>query len=703
MKSSFPFKPDHSERFTASERVQILLDVNNALVTKLDRDELSAAIANSISHLIDFDKMAITIYEPENGNFRVAALEGRLPLPGFERGMVLESNNSFTGVVFASPCAIMRRDLTGDAQFDIERLLCNAGLRSICAIPLRVGDRGVGTFGVASTRVDAFTEADAELLTDIGKQIALAVANAEAYRNIRLLQAGAEHEAQRRRVLLEVNNAIIGSLEMEELIHRVGLAVRSVVPYDLLGLSLYDQNMNALRIVALEGDFRSKVVAPGSIMPTGNSLSWRVFSSQEAVIRSDIAREGQYETERRFREEGVRSSCNVPLIVHGRSIGVLGLISQSLGQYRPEDLGLIQEVANQIALAVANAQAYGEIAALKSRLQSENAYLQEEIHNEHNFEEVIGNSRPLLELLDRVQQVASTDSAVLVLGETGTGKELIARALHDRSRRKPRPLVKVNCGAMTEGLVESELFGHVKGAYTGALSDREGRFKVADGGTLFLDEVGELPLSTQVKLLRVLQEQEFEPLGSNRTARVDVRIVAATNRDLEALVQQGKFRADLFFRLNVFLLHMPSLRQRRDDIPLLATYFVERTARKIGRKLDGISQGTMQQLLDYHWPGNVRELQNVIERAVILSRGRLLELDQPLVPECTAVTAPAMPASQNSAQSMAAVSRQHILEVLEQTGWLIEGPRGAARVLDLHPNTLRARMKKLGIVRPKRS
>jgi formate hydrogenlyase transcriptional activator len=689
-------------RFTPAERARTLLDINNALVTKLDRDELALAIANSISQVIDFDKMAITIYEPENRNFRVAALEGRLPLPGFEKGMVLESNNSFTGVVFASPHAIMRRDLTCDAQFDIERLLCEAGLRSICAIPLRVADRAVGTFGVASTRIDAFSDADAELLTDIGKQIALAVANAEAYRNIGLLKAAAEQEAQRRRLLLDVNNAIIGSLEMNDLIHRVAVAVRSAIPYDLLGLSLYDETIEALRVVAIEGDFRSEVVTAGSVMPTGNSLSWEVFVSQRGVIRSDIQKEAQYETEHRFQKEGVRSGCNVPLIVRGKSIGVLGLISMRLGQYRQEDLGLIQEVANQVALAVANAQAYGEIASLRFRLQSENAYLQEEIHSEHNFDEVIGNSRPLLALLDRVDQVADTDSAVLILGETGTGKELIARALHNRSRRSARPLIKVNCGAMTEGLVESELFGHVKGAFTGALSDREGRFKVADGGTLFLDEVGELPMSTQVKLLRVLQEQEFEPLGSNRTIRVNVRVVAATNRDLEALVQQGNFRADLFFRLNVVPLTMPSLHDRRNDIPLLATFFAERIARKFGKQLEGISQAMMQQLIDYDWPGNVRELQNVVERAVILSRNLLLELDQPLVARQTRGPI-SIPGLSRGTQSVEEITRQHIVQVLEKTGWIIEGQQGAARILELHPNTLRSRMKKLGIMRPHKS
>ena len=347
----------------------------------------------------------------------------------------------------------------------------------------------------------------------------------------------------------------------------------------------------------------------------------------------------------------------------------------------------------------------------KSRLEAQNKYLQEEILSEHNFGEIIGNSPVLLNLLRQVEQFARIDSTVLILGETGTGKELIARAIHDRSPRKNRALVKVNCGAISAGLVESELFGHVKGAFTGAIANRDGRFKLADGGTIFLDEVGELPLDTQVKLLRVLQEQEFEPIGSSRTIRVNVRVVAATNRELEEMVREGKFRADLFYRLSVVPLRVPALRERTIDLPLLVAFFVQKCAKKLGRQVHTVGEDVLRQLSNYSWPGNVRELQNVIERAVILSPGDTLVLAEKL-PAAAAATAhvktiktiPIEAAREaDSAGTLDVVERRHIESILNQAQWLIEGERGAARILGMSPSTLRSRMQKLGIQRPSRS
>jgi formate hydrogenlyase transcriptional activator len=340
--------------------------------------------------------------------------------------------------------------------------------------------------------------------------------------------------------------------------------------------------------------------------------------------------------------------------------------------------------------------------------------LQDEIRREHNFDEIVGNSPALLKVLGQVEQIASTDSTVLISGETGTGKELIARAIHDRSPRKDRPLVKVNCAAISAGLVESELFGHVRGAFTGALTNRDGRFKLADGGTIFLDEVGELPPETQVKLLRVLQEQEFEPVGSSQPVRVDVRIIAASNRDLSALVGEGKFRSDLFYRLNVLPLCVPPLRERQGDLPLLAAFFLQKFALKFQKPIKEVSEQAMRWLAGYHWPGNVRELQNVIERAVVLSQGDTLTLGPALdlapvtyggrreeaEPQEHKISQPSALNSQPSSGSLLEVERRHIESVLVQAGWTIEGERGAARILNLNPSTLRSRMQKLGITRP---
>lgn len=349
--------------------------------------------------------------------------------------------------------------------------------------------------------------------------------------------------------------------------------------------------------------------------------------------------------------------------------------------------------------------AYEQVAALKAQLEKENRYLLEEIHKVHNFTEIIGSSPPLLKLLVDVEAAAPTDANVVILGETGSGKELIARAVHSRSDRKGRPLVKVNCGAIPADLVESELFGHLKGAFTGALNARVGRFELADGGTLFLDEVGELPLATQVKLLRVLQERQFEPVGSNRTISVDVRIIAATNRDLESAVRSGQFRSDLYYRLNVIPLRVPSLRERRLDIPEMVMHFVQQAAKRIGKEVHGVSQETMDTLIEYPWPGNVRELQNVIERGVILSKEPVLKLRPDLLPDQrlesgTSGDSRGSIYSFDEIAPLEEVEKQHILRVLDSTEWLISGPSGAAAILKLHPNTLHSRMKKLGISRP---
>src|SRR5438034_5391275 len=524
-------------------------------------------------------------------------------------------------------------------------------------------------------------------------------------------------ETQRYRTLLEINNALIANLTRDALFRAIAEAVRRVVPFDRTAIFLHDPERDVLRLFTLESSLPTSYFALGLEMPANDSHVGRVFREQRLLLRGDLGTQREFPMEERAYGDGVRSYVIVPLVVHGRSIGTLAVASVNPHQYSESDAAFFQEVANQVALAIENMKAYEEIAALKATLERESVYLREEIHREHNFDEIVGSSARLRALLRQVEQVAPTDSTVLITGETGTGKELIARAIHSRSPRRERPLVKVNCSAISAGLVESELFGHVKGAFTGAIDRRVGRFELADGGTIFLDEIGELPLETQVKLLRVLQEQEFEPVGSSRTLRVDVRVIAATNRDLQEAVRTGRFRPDLFYRLNVFPIAIPPLRERRADIPQLVMCFLSRFSRSLGKQISAVAPQTMQHLCAYEWPGNVRELQNVIERAVVLCEGPVLEIDPDLVPLSAATSRASEPVARSGSAEAAPpnepagvraaapddiapleeMERRHIVAVLESTAGVIHGPKGAARILKLHPNTLRSRMEKLGI------
>jgi formate hydrogenlyase transcriptional activator len=510
---------------------------------------------------------------------------------------------------------------------------------------------------------------------------------------------------QLKRSLLEINNAIITNLTEEALLGSISEAVRPSIPFDRCAITLYVPETDTFRFMAVEGTLRSDYFQRGLEVGRAETTAGWVFDHQQPLVRN-LEKEQHFANEKRLWAEGLRSLCAAPLILRGRSIGTLSVVSREKGLYSQEDGQFLQQVAIQVALAIENMKSYEEIATLKARLEEENIYLREEIRTEHNFEEIVGNSPALIAVLRTVEQVAPTDSTVLIHGETGTGKELIARAIHNRSARKDRALVSVNCSAISAGLVESELFGHLKGAFTGAIERRIGRFELANGGTIFLDEIGELPLETQVKLLRVLQEQEFEPVGSSRTQRVDVRVIAATNRNLKQMVEAGQFRSDLYYRLNVFPIPLPPLRERCSDIPGLVALFLARFAKRFGKNVKGVSQETMATLMNYAWPGNIRELQNVMERAVVLSAGPTLRLDKDFVPvvandgSLEPAEVPVQEAQRPSGlRTLEEVERTHILAALQQAEGVVDGPKGAARILNLHPNTLRHRMTKLGIKR----
>jgi len=694
----------------SEERWRTLLEINNAIITKLSEEALLRSVAEALRRVVPFERAAMTLYQPDRDVFRFVAIEGEFSSDYFRPGLEISPQDSSVGWVFHHQQPILRRDLSLEQEFSNEWQLAQEGMRSHCVVPLMVRGKSIGTLNVASSAPDQYSQQVTEFLQEVANQVALAVENMKSYEEIAALNTKVGLTADRLRTLLEINNAIITNLAEETLLRAVAEAMRRVVPFDRAALTLHVAERDAFRYFAVESRLPSDYFRPGIEYGRKATASALAFDHQRPVLRHDLEKEQAFENDRRLVAEGLRSDCIVPLIVRGKSIGTLNVGSVNKNQYSQADAEFLREVANQVALAFENMNSYEEIATLKARLERENIYLQEEIRTEHNFEEIVGNSPALLEVLRGVEQVAPTDSTVLVYGETGTGKELIARAIHNRSARKDRPLVRVDCSAISAGLVESELFGHMKGAFTGAFERRTGRFELANGGTIFLDEIGELPPEIQVKLLRVLQEHEFEPLGSSHSVRVDVRVIAATNRNLQEAVKAGWLRSDLFYRLNVFPLEVPPLRDRRSDIPQLVTFYLSRFSKKFGKMVNAISQETMDRLVNYPWPGNVRELQNVIERAVILSPGPTLILDQDLVPAPPAQGGPQKPeiagpepppvgAEHAPIPTLEEVERQHILAALQRTGGVVEGPKGAARILKLHPNTLRHRIQKLGIRR----
>ncbi len=511
-------------------------------------------------------------------------------------------------------------------------------------------------------------------------------------------------------VLLDVNRAIGRHLERDELFGAMAACLRNVFETDRFGIELPIEGERLQGHLLTPSGERKQPTRVKVLPAQGTACNW-VLQNRKWLVSStrEELRERFPLTFEVMAKENMESLCAMPLVSNDRPRGVLFFMAAREAAYGGLRRGLLEQVTNAVAVALDDCLAHEEVRRLRDQLAAENAYLQEEIRSEHNFQEIVGNSQPLRHVLSQVTQVASTDATVLIYGETGTGKELIARAIHARSERRGRPLVKVNCGAISAGLVESELFGHVKGAFTGAIQRRTGRFELANGGTLFLDEVSELPLDTQVKLLRVLQEGEFEPLGSSHSVRVDVRIITACNVDLAGAVAAGKFRSDLFYRLNVFPVKVPPLRERGSDVRELALFFVTSFARKFGKRIESVSEETLKRLSDYAWPGNIRELQNIIERAVILCSGSVFRLDQDLVPAVnTAETMksqclPRLPAVKADPSTppitLEEAERQHILSVLEHAKGVIDGPNGAAKILDMHPNTLRSRMKKLGVQR----
>jgi transcriptional regulator with GAF, ATPase, and Fis domain/tetratricopeptide (TPR) repeat protein len=627
-------------------------------------------------------------------------IEDAIPLDratSLSKGIVNYVRRTLESVVLA--------DARADDRYAADAYVVRRQPRSILCTPVLKQGQLVGVLYLENNLVcDAFTSERIEVMQLLSSEAAVSIENARLYGEMK------QEAAQRRlaehtlRSIVEGTAAVTGGDFFSALVRHLAEAIG--VRYAFV-TECTDQSKARVRTLAF---WAADSLAGNIEYDLAGTPCEQVIDGQVCHHPAELQR--LFPRDRDLVTLGAESFIGLPMADgSGEIIGHLAVLDDKPLPDASRAMSLLTIFAARAAAELQRLKAerelrraLAEVEQLKNRLHAENIYLQEEIRREHNFEEIVGNSPALVETLANVERVAPTDSTVLINGETGTGKELIARAIHDRSARKRHPLVKVNCGAISAGLVESELFGHVKGAFTGAIDRRVGRFELADGGTLFLDEVSELPLETQVKLLRVLQESEFEPVGSSRTVRVDVRIIAATNRNLEEAVQQGRFRSDLFYRLNVFPLKVPPLRDRASDIPQLAMFFLSHFSRKLGKKVQSVSRETMDLLLSYSWPGNVRELQNIIERGVVLAQGSVLKLDRDLVPasggaQQRAIETHQPQASPSEGLTLEQVERQHILSVLYQTGWVIEGSKGAAQILKLHPNTLRSRMKKLGISR----
>jgi formate hydrogenlyase transcriptional activator len=671
---------------------QALLEVSESIAAHRDLSALFHDLARLLPRVVKFDFLALVLHDGVRNSMRLHILESQLP-GGPQPGSEFPMGQSPGGQVWETQQPLIIPDVTLETRFPLAvENMRRYNVRSLCMLPLTTAQRRLGALGIGGREARDYNANDVEFLTRVARQVAVAVDNALNAEAAQSYHDQLARERDRLRLLLDVNNAIAANLNPRQLFAAISAGLQRLLTLEYTGLAVFDEKTQQLRLYAMdfpdgEDYFHEEMVIPLEGTPPGEAVTTR----QPVVLGpADVDR---YESER-FRQivaSGMRTGCIMPLISRDRVLGTLNVGGRRETGFTPEDMDLLTQVAKQAAIALDNALAFTEIENLKEQLAQEKVYLEDEIRTEHNFEEIVGESQVLRRVLKQIETVAPTDATVLILGETGTGKEVFGRAIHNLSNRRDRTFVKVNCAAIPAGLLESELFGHEKGAFTGAIAQRPGRFELAHQGTLFLDEVGDIPLELQPKLLRALQEREIERLGGTKTLRVDVRLIAATNRNLAEMVADGQFRSDLFYRLNVFPLQAPPLRDRREDIPMLVSYFVQKYALRMERRIESVSAEALQALSDYTWPGNIRELENFIERAVILSSGPVLRFSlADLKP--TAADAPPSPPP-----TLEAAEREHIVRVLKEAGGVIGGPKGAAVRLGLKRTTLQSKMQKLGI------
>lgn len=673
------------------ERYETLLEVAQAIAAHHQLSTLFANLSRLLKRLVSFDFITLTLVDPREQVVRLHILETDEPIEK-PAGTPIPFGETPTVEALDTRRPYYVADVDHEERYPrVRTLLQNYGIRSFCVLPLFTAQRDLGGLHFGSRHEAAYSGADIEFMEHVARQVAVAVDNALHSESARAYEEQLSLERDRLRTLLEINNAVVGCLEPRELFQAISASLRRTFGFDYASLLLYDAEANALRLQSLDFPDSAGIIRENAVVGLDDSLAGLVYRTRTPRVfyPMDDARAISPQSAEILSREGLRSVCCLPLITPSAVLGTLNLGTRQQKAFTEQDLQFFAQAAGQVALALDNALSYKRIEELNARLAEEKVYLEDEIRTDNRFEEIVGQSHALRTVLQQLETVAPTDSTVLIYGETGTGKELVARAIHDLSGRRQGTFVKLNCAAIPTGLLESEMFGHERGAFTGAIAQRIGRFELANHGTMFLDEVGEIPLELQTKLLRVLQEREFERLGSARTLKTDARLVAATNRNLEAMVEERQFRADLYYRLNVFPLTVPPLRERREDIPLLVRYFVQQYSRRMNKRIQTIPSEAMHTLAHYDWPGNIRELQNFIERAVIVSPGPALQLPARELHRRAAQHAPAV--------TLAAAEREAIMKALREAGGRVGGEQGAAARLGMKRTTLQAKMRKLAI------
>jgi formate hydrogenlyase transcriptional activator len=674
---------------SSTEIYKAVVDLSRSIAGRTDLRSLLTGVAESIYPIVTFDHLALILHDP-NGN----AMQGYiLNAPGNPAidSLRMSVDQDPAGWVWANQQPLVISCLPSETRWpEFVRRSREFGISTLVLVPLTSGHNRLGAFGFASVAPCELRPEELTYLERVATEFAVAV---ESF----LAKQEAVKERDRLRTLFDITNALVSKLSPDELFPAISDQLSNIFGHDHAVLTLRNEETGTLDVYGLHStDPQLLQAVQGPFDPVGMPAE-EVLATGKPVVAyaADIDRYPNPNFQR-FVELGLKSICSVPLIVRDCVRGTLAL-SRLTNQdaWTPDDVEFLAQVANQIAIAVENSLSYRELSQMKERLATEKLYLEDEIRVESNIGTMVGGAPAFQSVLKAIQIVAPTDSTVLILGETGTGKELVARAIHELSDRTKGSFIKVNCAAIPASLLESELFGHEKGSFTGAVAQKIGRFELAHQGTLFLDEIGEMPLELQPKLLRAIQDQEFERVGGNRTIRTNVRFVAATNRNLKQMVDEGKFRADLYYRLHVFPLNVPPLRDRREDIPLLTRYFVQKHAQRMGRNIEKISASALEAITRYDWPGNIRELQNVLERSVILTHGSTLHVAMPELMEAAALESPR---NRNSGASQAA-ERERILKALEEAKGQVGGPDGAAARLGLKRTTLQNRMQKYKIAR----